>query len=407
MLDLTRVLSGPHAARMLCDLGAEVIKVEPPTGDTTRFATPKINGVSTYFAQQNVGKRNISLDMKRPEALDILLRLADHCDVLVENFRPGVIDRMGLGYDVVAARNSRIVFASISGYGQTGPWVKRRAYAPVVGAEIGFTTMQSRDRGGVPANDTFSHADVYTGMECAAGILAALFQRERTGRGERIDVSMAQTMLYVNEHVHDELWDGPVDPNWIRSFGTSEYPVLTAANGHEVIVSGHPAENGIFEGFMRAAGRPEIIDEPHMADIASRVQHLDEIEAVIRTWAATMADADAIEAALAEHRLATGRLRTVREVCDTDWAQAREVTVSTSDRGGGSFRIPNSPWRFAGSSHGIVGEARYRGEDNRDVLHELLGADDATLDRWEADGVLSSRVPAGARSSTPAAPRPG
>ncbi len=394
VLDLTRVLSGPHAARMLCDLGAEVIKVEPPAGDTTRFATPKINGVSTYFAQQNVGKRNISLDMKRPEALDILLRLADRCDVLVENFRPGVIDRMGLGYPVVSARNPRIVFASISGYGQTGPWVGRRAYAPAVSAEIGFTARQSNDRGGVPANDTFSHADVYTGMECAAGILAALFQRERTGCGERIDVSMAQTMLYVNEHVHDELWDGPVDPNWIRSFGTSEYPVLTAANGHSVIVSGHPAENGNFEAFMRAAGHPELIDDPRMADIASRKEHLAEIDAVIRAWAATVADAEAIEAALAEHRLATGRLRTVREVCETDWAAARQVTVEISDRGGGTFRIPNSPWRFAGSDNGITGEPRYRGEDNRAVLRELLGTDDDTLARWEADGVLTSRVPA-------------
>jgi CoA:oxalate CoA-transferase len=383
---------------MLRDLGAEVIKVEPPTGDTTRFATPRINGVATYFAQQNVGKRNISLDMAKPEALAILLELVERCDVLVENFRPGVAERMGLGYTAVAERNPRIVYASISGYGQTGPWVGRRAYAPVVQAEVGYTAMQSEDRGGVPANDTFSHADVYTGMECCVAILAALFQREHTGRGERIDVSMAQTMLYVNEHVHNELWDGPVDPNWIRSFEPSEYPVLVAANGEEVVIAGHPADNGIFQGFMRSAGRSDIIDAPRMAKVGSRREHIAEIEGIIRDWAATVADADTIEDALSKHKLATGRLRSVRDICSTDWAQARQAVVETSDRGGGTVRIPNSPWRFTGSEFGITGNARYRGEDNHAVLRELLDFDDDKLAELEADGVLSSRIPDNATS---------
>ncbi|MCU1360261.1 MAG: putative CoA-transferase, partial [Ilumatobacteraceae bacterium] len=205
VLDLTRVLSGPHCTRMMCDLGADVIKVEPPGGDMTRFASPRINGLSSYFVQQNTGKRNLSLDLTSPEAVELLLSLAEHCDVLIENFRPGVMDRMGLGHDVVSRRNPRIVYASISGYGQTGPWVHRRAYAPVVGAESGFTKAQGdarrhTDGTTTHANDPHSNADVYTGMECAASILAALYQRERTGRGDRIDVSMAQTMLYVNEH---------------------------------------------------------------------------------------------------------------------------------------------------------------------------------------------------------------
>ena len=195
VIDLTRVLSGPHCTRMLCDLGAEVIKVEPPDGDMTRFSNPRRHGMASYFVQQNAGKRNISLDMSRPEALELLLRLIDDADVLVENFRPGVMDRMGLGWDIVARRNPRLVYASISGYGQTGPWVDRRAYAPVVGAESGFTKAQGDARGGSYSNDPHSNADVYTGMECAAGILAALVQRGRTGLGDRIDVSMAQTMI--------------------------------------------------------------------------------------------------------------------------------------------------------------------------------------------------------------------
>lgn len=395
VLDLTRVLSGPHCTRMLNDLGAEIIKVEPPTGDTTRFTTPKINGLATFFAQQNVGKRNISLDMNKPEAKDIILAIADTCDVVLENFRPGVADRLGLGYAAVSARNPNVVYASISGYGQTGPWVGRRAYAPVVSAEVGYTTVQAEAHGDEPVSDAYSHADVYTGMECAAGVLAALFQRERTGRGEYLDIAMAQTLLYVNEHVQNELWDGPTDENWIRSFGTGEFPIFPAANGEQILVSGHPCDNGIFQGLMAAAGREDLIDDPRMATPGKRRQHFDEIKTVIFDWAATVPDADTAEEILSKHKLATGQLRSVRDVCDSDWAEARDAVVTVSDRAGGTIRLPNSPWRFAGSDHGIVGSVKFRGEDNREVLAELLGYDDARLDRLEADGVLSSRIPAG------------
>jgi CoA:oxalate CoA-transferase len=397
VLDLTRVLSGPHATRMLCDLGAEVIKVEPPDGDLTRFSNPRLNGLSTYFIQQNVGKRNISLDMGKPEALDILLQLVAQCDVLVENFRPGVAARMGLDYLTLSARFPRLVYASISGYGQDGPWVHRRAYAPVVGAETGMTRYQgdARARDGdepVYAHDPHSHADLYTSLECASGILAALFQRERTGRGDHIDISMAQTMLYVNEHAHDHLWDGPHDPAWIRSFQPGDYPVLTAANGETVIVSGHPAERGTFQFFMAGIGRTDLIDDPRFVDVPARLTHLDDIHGILREWAATMPSADAIEEQLAEHQLAVGQLRSLRDVADTDWGIAREVTVHVSDRGSGSVRIPNAPWRFAGSDVRVEGLPKYRGEDNEAVLREL-GYDDARIDALTTAGVLSSRVP--------------
>ncbi|HTH06448.1 MAG TPA: CoA transferase, partial [Ilumatobacteraceae bacterium] len=184
VLDLTRVLAGPHAARMLCDLGAEVIKVEPPEGDITRTTYPRINSISGYFAQQNGGKRCISIDLDHQAGRDLLMRLADVSDVLVENFRPGVMDRLGMGPDVLRARNPRLIFASVSGYGQTGPWVHRRAYAPVVGAESGFTKAQGDAGRGHYANDPHSHADVYTSLETCTAILAALVQRERTGRGQ-------------------------------------------------------------------------------------------------------------------------------------------------------------------------------------------------------------------------------
>ncbi|MFM2079057.1 MAG: hypothetical protein RJA49_2947 [Actinomycetota bacterium] len=393
VLDLTRVLAGPHAGRMLCDLGADVIKVEPPEGDITRTTYPRVNSISSYFAQQNAGKRCVSVDMDHEAGRELVRRLADQCDVVLENFRPGVMDRLGLGYDVLRARNPRLIFASASGYGQTGPWVHRRAYAPVVGAESGFTMAQGDARGGHYANDAHSHADVYTALELGAAVLAALYQRERTGHGDRIDVSMAQTMLYVNEHAHDHLWDDPVPDGVIRSFRPMDYPILTAANGESVIVSGHPAENRTFDFYMMSIGREDLITDPRFADTGGRLEHMASIFAAMDEWASTMPDAESIEDAMAANRLAVGKLRTVHEVCATDWAEEREVVVRITDRGDGTIRIPNAPWRFDGSTIRTAGEPRYRGEDNRAVLADLLALDDATLDALEAQGVLTDRIP--------------
>jgi crotonobetainyl-CoA:carnitine CoA-transferase CaiB-like acyl-CoA transferase len=394
VLDLSRVLSGPHCTRMLADMGADVIKIEPPAGDLTRFATPRRNGLSSYFVQQNVGKRNLSLDLATPEGAEILLALAEHADVLVENYRPGVMARLGLDADTMRARNPRLIYASISGYGQTGPWVKRRAYAPVVEAETGIVASQGNARGGELAKDPHSHADVYTSLETASAILAALYQRERTGEGQWIDVSMAETMLYVNEHLHDAMWDGHDDPQWIRSFRPGDYLVLTVANGESLVVSGHPAERGTFDFFIAAMGRTDLADDPRFVDVAARLANFDALREIIRDFAATMPDAEAFEEQFSKHQLAVGRVRQPGELTETEWARDRHAVVDVDDRGGGTIRVPNSPWRFSASpAVGVGGIPKYRGEDNRSVLADLLGYSDDTLDRLEAGGVLSSRLP--------------
>jgi crotonobetainyl-CoA:carnitine CoA-transferase CaiB-like acyl-CoA transferase len=205
---------------------------------------------------------------------------------------------------------------------------------------------------------------------------------------------MAQTMLYVNEHVHDHLWDGPDDPSWIRSFGPGDYPVLTAANGETVVISGHPAERGTFNTFITAIERRDLFDDPRFADVPTRLANLGALMDVLREWAGTMPDADAIERVMDTRRIATGKLRSARDLCETDWAEQRGAVASVTDRGGGTIRIPNSPWKFSNTHAGVRGEPRYRGEDNRAVLGELLGLDDVALARLEEDGVLSSRIPA-------------
>jgi CoA:oxalate CoA-transferase len=396
VLDFSRVLSGPHCGRSLADLGADVIKVEPPEGDMTRGSFPRRNSIATYFTQQNRGKRNISLDLKQPEAVELLLDLIDHVDVVLENFRPDVMTRMGLGYEVVHARNPKVIYASITGYGATGPWMTRRAYAPVIGAESGVTALQAVGHGGHLSNDPLSHPDVYTGIEAALAITAALYQRERTGAGQHIDISMAETMLYVNEHVHWELQrdlDGISGDNEIPSFLPWEYPVLPTAEGHHVIVAGHPAQKGTFEQYCAAMGRTDLASNPRLATVGDRRRNLQMILDALAAWTNTFTDLEALEAAFDRETLVMGVVRTVTEIATTEWAAARGAIVSIDDRGGGTLRMPNAPWHFSDATTGTTGAAAYRGEHNHEVFGSLCGLTADQLGVLDATGVFSSRRP--------------
>ena len=392
VLDFTRVLSGPHATRMLCDLGADVIKVEQPTGDLTRFSSPRVNSNATYFIQQNVGKRNISLDLTKPEAVEIVKQLIEKCDVLIENFRPGVMARLGLDEKTLRKKNPRLVYASITGYGNTGPWVNRRAFAPVINAEMGLTKRQGDARGGQYANDPFSHADVYTAIECASAILAALFQRERNGEGQYIDLSMAQTLLYVNEHAHDDLWEEPVSPDAIRSFRPEDYAVLTTKDGITSVVSGHPAERGTFDFFVGAMQAPHLLNDERFKTVALRIKNFAELMKLIKDWALTVETVDELERRLDENKLAMGQMRTVSEVAKTKWASERNAFVEVDDRGDGKVKLPNSPWMFSGSDTSTRGITKYRGEDNAEVLRELLGLSAEQIKDLSDREITSQRV---------------
>jgi crotonobetainyl-CoA:carnitine CoA-transferase CaiB-like acyl-CoA transferase len=393
VLDFTRVLSGPHCGRMLADLGAEVIKIEPPEGDLTRFAFPRVGSMSTYFAQQNIGKLNMSMNLKTPEAVDLVKRLVAESDVLIENYRGGVMDSLGLGYEVLHEINPRLIYAAITGYGTTGPWAHRRAYATVINAETGLTGIQADARNGDYSNDPHSHADVYTGMEAAAGILAALFQREHTGRGQLVDVSMAQTMLYVNEHTQNELYEGDVADDVIRSFQPGDYPILTTGNGTLVVVSGHPAERGTFDLFASAMKRPELLTDPRFDTVAKRLTNLSALQQVVRDWALTVETAGEIEDTFAEAGLAMGVVRKMTELADTDWARERNAIISIDDRSGGTFRIPNSPWQFSDADVSTHGVPKFRGEDNAEVLQRLLGLSTDEVAALTDSGALSIRLP--------------
>ncbi len=216
----------------------------------------------------------------------------------------------------------------------------------------------------------------------------------QTGRGQWVDIAMAQVMLYVNEHAHDDLWEGPEDPNWVRSFGNEHQPVVETANGEHAIIASHPASPGNFEMYIAAIERPELEHDPRFATPADRQKHLDALVGYIREYARTMPDAESLEAQFSTFKLAVGAIRSVAQVCDSDWARERDVVREVDDRGGGTFRIPNAPWKFSDAPDvGVRGGPRYRGEDNAEVLSELLGLGPDEIATLADSGVLSDHLP--------------
>ena len=198
VLDFTNMLSGPYCTRLLADLGAQVIKVEPPSGDHNRTRRPVREGHSSFFGHLNCGKQSIVLDLKSAAGRAAAIALAREFDVIVENWRPGVADRLGVGYKAVADINPRVVYCSISGFGQQGPNAQRPAYAPIIHAASGFDLAQVEYQGGErPANTATYTADVFGGMSAFAAIQSALYRRERTGQGQYIDVALLDCMLNI------------------------------------------------------------------------------------------------------------------------------------------------------------------------------------------------------------------
>lgn len=390
VVDFSRVLAGPLCARTLQDLGATVIKVEPPRADVSRFSAPlNANGMSGYYAQQNAGKQNISIDLNRPEAREIALRLCDEADILVENFRPGTLAAFGLDYATLAARNPRLIYASITGYGQQGPWRGRMAYAPTVQAEAGFTAHSLGHFGdnlAQPQTDALSHADVYAGMQGVIGILAALRQREATGRGQHIDVAMAATIMAVNEAAHIglsglDIGDEPA------ILGATDGSFFYGPQGERFLTAISLVGTITFRFFLAAMRRADLADDPRFATPAQRRSNIEALKAVVQGWIYSFPNMAAVDAQLDEAKIAIGEIRTLEQIAESEWAEYWGATLEVPDRNGGSFRLPGRPWRFSAAELPLPGAPALQGENNHEVCR-TLGMDDAEIARLEEKGVL-------------------
>ena len=391
VVDFSRVLAGPLCARTLLDLGAEVIKIEPPRPDVSRFAFPSTPGMSGYYAQQNSGKRNVSIDLNVPGARELALRLCDTADVVVENFRAGTLRYFGLDYETLAARNPRLIYASITGYGQGGPWQGRMAYAPTVQAEAGFTHNSIRHYGealGEPRTDSLSHADVYAGLQAAMAILAALHRRAATGTGQYIDVAMAVTLMAVNERAHVDLNDAELGAE-PAILGATDCPFFLGPGGEHFTVATSLVGSRTFPSWLRAMRRADLADDPRFATAAARQAHFAELHRIVQNWILTFADIGALDAQLDEAKIALGEVRSLKKLSGMEWAEYWGAVQEVSDRNGGRYRLPGWPWHFSREQLEPLGEPAFQGEHNRVVFAEI-GLSDEQIDGYAASGALVS-----------------
>jgi CoA:oxalate CoA-transferase len=392
VIDFTRVLAGPHCTKALRDLGADVTKIEPPAGDAGRAGVPHINQMSVYYTQQNAGKRNLSLDLNWPEARTIVADLCRDADVIVENFRPGTLSRFGLGYEQVKAFNPRVVYVSMSGYGQTGPWRNRPAFAPTVQAETGLTDILQRHYGdslGELRNDACSHADVYTGLQGVIAVLAALQARNSSGQGQHVDVSMAATMLSVNERAGAQL-SGIDTLGEPPALSAPESHIFQLPDGRQVTIAASPIYSPMFVRFSAMMRRTDLLTDPRYATAPLRRANLKALLAEVRAWVLTFTDLDLLQAQVSEAGLAIGVVRTTSELAESEWAKDWGAVVEVDDRGGGTVRMPGTPWRFSESQLPAPGIPAFQGEHNVELLDER-GVDPAVIKDLQARRVLLSR----------------
>jgi crotonobetainyl-CoA:carnitine CoA-transferase CaiB-like acyl-CoA transferase len=341
VLDFSTTIAGPHCARMLADMGAEVIKIEQAEGETMRSRPPLRNGCSTTFGQLNVGKKSLVLDLKSPDAIEIIRRLVAGADILVENFRPGVMRRLKLDYGSLHALNPKLIYCSISGYGQTGPSAELPAYAPVIHAASGYDMAHLAYQPGRSRPDYCGiyHADVLTGVYAFGAISAALYQRHGTQQGQHIDVSMLESMLSLT--LNEMQWSQfPVKQTQRPMFG----PVETA-DGYVMLAI---ASEKTFQGLIRVIGHPEWIADPRFASYSDRRDNWAHLMDGVETWSRTLAT----EKCLVELNSAgvpSSAYRTVAEALNDPQIAHRGALAEVRD-GGGTFKVLNLPFRMSGAS---------------------------------------------------------
>ena len=363
ILDLTTVILGPYATQILGDLGAEVIKIEAPEGDMMRTRPPLRNGASTSFGQLNTGKKSMVLDLKRPEALQIVQRLVANSDVVVENFRPGVMARFGLDYPALKAVKPDLVYCAISGYGQTGPSAELPAYAPVIHAASGYDLAHLAYQGGDRRPDYCGIyiADVVTGTYAFGAIMTALFQRQLTGDGQLIDVSMLESMLSLTL---SEMQLAQFPASYIQGrpiFG----PIATKDGWINLSV----ASERTFQNLAAAAGRRDWIEDPRFAKYPDRRanwgQLIDELEA----WSKGLSSAE-VQAVFDRHGVPSSPYRTVKQAMNDPQLAHRHSFTEIRD-GGGTFQALNPPFRMSAAAAAAKPFVAALGEHSEAVLAEL------------------------------------
>jgi crotonobetainyl-CoA:carnitine CoA-transferase CaiB-like acyl-CoA transferase len=387
VLDLTRILAGPYCTMALADAGADVIKVEEPgKGDDTRgWGPPFVAGESCYFLAVNRGKRSLTLNLKHARGRELLGELAAQSDVLVENFRPGTLDRMGFSCEACRARNPRLVYASISGYGRDGPLGGRPGYDAVIQGEAGLMSVTG-EPGGSPLKVGASLVDVLAGMNATQGILLALLRRQRTGQGGRVDVSLLESALPPLAY-HNTTWllAGEV-PRRLgnRHPSLAPYETFEAADGHLIVGVGSEA---LWRAFCEAAGRKDLLADTRFSSNALRVSNYEALRAELAPLLRSRPAGEWLRR-LEEAGVPCGRVRSVAEALDGGQVEARGLLLDVEHPKLGRRRFVGSPIELEGAGRGSLRPPPLLGQHTEEVLAERLGLGGEALAALKAGGVV-------------------
>ena len=372
ILDVSAVMSGPLAATLLADQGAEAIKVEPPgAGDILRWVGSSRNGMSGTFHVTNRGKRSIALNLKEPRGLDILVRLARQADVFIQNFRPGVADRMGIGWEQLRRENPGLVYLSISGFGSDGPYAQRRVYDNVIQAYSGMNGTQTDPESGEPQAIRQLICDKLTAYTAAQAVTAALLARERGQGGQHIELSMLETSIGF-------LWPDAAGDDMLLGDGITHQATVGSTYGLMRLADGFatatPLSDAEFQGICRAFGLDEAAEDPRFGTIAARMENVVALAQLLRgdiaARAAKMSRDEAI-AAMDAQDVPAGLVRTIRELHDDPQVQARSSLVETEHPLAGPLREPRPAPRFERTPAEVGGPAPALGEHTDEILGEL------------------------------------
>lgn len=388
VLDFTRVLAGPFCTALLADLGAEVIKIEAPEGDDYRHVPPISDGTGGLFLLLNRGKKSLALDLRSERGRAIVRDLARRCDVIVENFRPGVMDRMGLGYQDLSRANPGLVYVSISGFGQTGPMGNLPAYDLVIQAMTGFMDV-SGEPDGPPMMTGESVADLTAGLFASWSVLAALLARERSGRGQSVDVAMYDCLFNflpaaLAQHLH-----GNTPPTRVgnRHPLGAPFGVFHAADGHFTIAVLNPKQ---FAKLAEAMGQPALAEDPRFSDNGRRMANHAALKSCIEDWSGSRSVAE-IVATLQRHDVPCSPILSVSEAAASAQVRERGLLRGVDTPSGERVTVMTQPVKFLGMPASPPAPPPALGADGHEVLASLLGMNAGEIETLARDGILHSQ----------------
>lgn len=384
VIDMTRVLAGPFCTMMLADLGAEVIKVERPgTGDDSRAFGPHQDGESAYFMSINRGKKSLTLDLKSEKGKNVLRRLVEKADVIVENFKPGVMKKLGLGYEELAKINPRLIYCASSGFGHTGPYSSRPAYDLIIQGMGGLMSITGPDQN-TPTKVGSSIADIFAGVFSTIGILGALNHRHQSGKGQMVDVAMLDCMVAILENAVARYTTTGEDPVPIgnRHPSIAPFTSLKTSNGFINVACGN---DQLWTKFCQVIGREKLAQDDRYLNNADRCKHMDELIPVLNEAIAQNTTEFWLEK-LEEAHVPAGPINRISEVLKDPQVLARNMLVELTHPTVGKIHVPGTPVKFSETVAEIKSPAPVLGQHSREILA------DAGFSSEEIDALINEKV---------------